>query len=250
MANSLGLDDDLDPVEVVIGIEKVFGVKITDNEACALLTVGQMYDLLLKKVWPAGAGRKCASAMAFYRLRRALTDLRQGEKQAPVSDLALLERGRTRKNWKRLEKASGLRLPRLAVARSWPLLVAVSIMGSAIPVVLTGLVLTFFSISLGDCLVALAPALLLGGLVLVLAASVADPGRLPDDCRTLGKLAKRTAARNYGQLIVAGAAVSEAEIWHVMIEVFGDLSNVPAAEITRETYFLQSQLDKVCQQGA
>jgi len=250
MANTLGLDDDMDPVEIVIALEKAFGVAIADGEASDIRTVGQMYDLLLKKIAPAGTGRKCASALAFYRLRRAMADLRQGKRQTPSGDLSFLECGRTKKNWKRLQKASGLRLPHLEATRSWPLSAAVLVMGSALLAVFTGLVLALFSISLGDRLVHLAPALLFGGFVLVIAANTVDPGRIPDDCRTLGKLANKAAARNYGQMIVAGAAVSEAQIWHVMVEAFGDLSNLPSGEITRETFFLQNQLDKACKRTA
>ena len=64
MANTLGLDDDLDGVELVRDSEKAFEIKIANNEAERLLTVGQLYDLLLSKIPVDDAQRKCASAMS------------------------------------------------------------------------------------------------------------------------------------------------------------------------------------------
>jgi hypothetical protein len=77
MLKTLGLDDDWEPVDVVIAVEKAFDVKITNAEATTIFQVGELYDLLLQKLKGSGGNRMCASAMAFYRLRHAMEGLVQ-----------------------------------------------------------------------------------------------------------------------------------------------------------------------------
>src|SRR5215469_17808191 len=91
MANSLGLDDDLDGVELVRDIERAFQIKITDEEATNIFVVGELHELLVQKLSTDEGGRKCASAMAFYRLRNALR--RQGidHQLVPQADIRFLE---------------------------------------------------------------------------------------------------------------------------------------------------------------
>jgi hypothetical protein len=111
MLKTLGLDDDLDSVEVVIEIKKSFDIAISDDESKAIFKVGQLFDLLREKVAADDANRKCASAMAFYRLRRALNDLRVDVGQSPSYDLSRLHRAYTRSFAKSIENRSGLRMP-------------------------------------------------------------------------------------------------------------------------------------------
>jgi hypothetical protein len=92
MLKTLGVDDDLDPVEVVIEIEKAFDIEISASEAEAIFNVGQLFDLLRGKVQAGDANRKCASAMAFYRIRCALNDLRLDIGRSPSYDLSPLHR--------------------------------------------------------------------------------------------------------------------------------------------------------------
>jgi len=94
---------------------QTFDIKITDKEAEGIYSVGEMCDLLLHKIAADHANRKCASAMAFYRLRRAISELRVSEKLTPSTPLGFLERGRTKSNFRSLEKQTGLRLPQPAM---------------------------------------------------------------------------------------------------------------------------------------
>src|SRR6266481_8998152 len=76
MMNTLGLDDDLGMVEVVINLETSFSIRFADAEVGAWRTVGDIYSTLRSRVSNSGkrAGR-CATAMTFRRLRRALSEL-------------------------------------------------------------------------------------------------------------------------------------------------------------------------------
>jgi len=70
-----------------------------------------------------------------------------------------------------------------------------------------------------------------------------DPGKLPKGCSTLAGLTRKVAALNFGRLIKLGANHCENEIWKNLLELLSEFA-LPKSEITRETYFLQSQLRK------
>lgn len=62
----------LDTVELVIEIEARFDIVIADEDAGGLVTVGDVYKYVLDKLNRTEADQRCPSAVAFYRLRRAL----------------------------------------------------------------------------------------------------------------------------------------------------------------------------------
>src|ERR1700734_2776145 len=98
MPNTLGLDDDLDGVEVVQDLKRIFDIMVSRQEAARIFNVGEFHDLLLQKIPPDEAGGKCASAMAFYRIRRALRCLGHDHDLTPASGIRALEPGRTKQN--------------------------------------------------------------------------------------------------------------------------------------------------------
>src|SRR5262245_34010428 len=62
----------VDIVEFVMEIEEHFDVVITDDQACRLTTVGDLYAFLLAQDCRK-ASLPCPTSQAFYRLRRSLT---------------------------------------------------------------------------------------------------------------------------------------------------------------------------------
>jgi hypothetical protein len=232
MSNTIGLDGDLDDVELLRELEAVFDIAISDEEAWLLVTVGDVEALLLRRIPANEADRKCASAMACYRLRGALERLGHGERLAPVAALPGLARGRVRAKLKRLERESGLRLPAAPATRLGCLMACVVI--AAMTAGAFWLMPSF-------------PALIGGGalglFVAVVMLRLIDPGRLPDSCATLAGLARVAAVLNHGRLIRAGARHRAEDIWATLLEVLS-IYDLPKAEITRETYLLHSQWRK------
>lgn len=238
MLKTLGLDDDLEPVEVVISLEKAFDVAITHREAEAIFNVGQLFDLLRAKVQPSDANRKCSSAMSFYRIRRALDDLHIGIGRAPWSDLSPLNRVYTKSLVRSIEEQSGLRLPRPALGpMGWTgaAFIATGILGSFVWLV-AGLLLKPPPTAI------VAVCLFFGGLVTGFALMHFDAGRLPTACRTLGDLAAKAANLSYGRLVKQGADTRDDRVWKAMVEILSDVANVPADRVARETLFLASAL--------
>ncbi len=234
MPNTLGLDDDLDAVEVLCDLERIFDVKVSDEEAVRVLTVGEFHDLLLSKISANEAERKCPSAMTFYRIRSALRRLGYGQDLIPASDMRILERGWTKSNLERLEEEFGLHLPVAQLTR-----------GGCVAS------LCFFFVALAGVysLQPGIPSVLLGslfGLVASVIIMYIDPGKLPINCTTLADFTKETTALNYGFLIKMGARHSSEDIWENLVTVLSRYAYpLPKSEITRETYFLQSRERKM-----
>jgi hypothetical protein len=216
MANTLGLDDDLDSVEVVISLEKAFAVNISDDEASSCNTVGDIYDLLYSRFsTQIGAPGSCMTSMAFYRLRRSLRRLHPGVEFRPDTPLALCAGRNARAFLDRLRSDSGLQLPR-AQGRwlSWAgwLLMIVAVLGIALVAVIKGPHIFY-----------VAGIMLIG---LSVGATTLDPGALPRDCKTLGGLAAKVSALNYGALAQSGGAV-----WRTFCRVSASFQSLTCAAI-------------------
>ena len=92
MRTSLGLAGDLDDVELVEDIEQAFGVRLPDSELSKCQTVGDLFEMIVTRLPDNGVtANRCATAMCFYRLRRAIHTLapdRQLRPSTPISTIA------------------------------------------------------------------------------------------------------------------------------------------------------------------
>jgi len=223
MMEALNMDGD-DTVDLVISCENMFEIKISKEEAALVETVGDLFELLQSKIEISEENKKCASAMAFYRLRRALISLNVENAFLPSSDLLFLEKLYTKSFVKELEERSGLRLPRPAYNRLGRL----------------GLAILITSLSAIFVMLIVKPGLLpvfIGTGAFGMFMMRADQGRLPNSYRIMRALVKETALQNYGRLIRQGAYLSESGLWTILTDLVAGLSGKPAHEIGRETYF-------------
>lgn len=232
MTNTLGLDDDLDGVDMVECIEHGFGVTISDETAATLLTVGDIYDTLMRQLGPLGdtAGR-CATAMAFYRIRRALRQ--EGATRAAWIETDLDAGGwpSVRRLSKRLKSEFGLQLP--APTTRWPGAIGVIM-------VIGGLwgVFGILPISEAHWWVPLVIAGIGAGMVGL------DPWRLPADCRTVGQLSAKVARLNRGPLRRQGGTFRLADVWDDLVELLSEHTDLPKSQIRADTWLLQSVADR------
>jgi len=106
----------LDGVELVMEVEEAFAITIADDEASAVRTVGDLHDLVLGKLSADPRSHRCASAAAFYRLRRAQVarfghDRRDIRPRGRMDDLVPVHRRRA--SWRVLARDLGWRFPPL-----------------------------------------------------------------------------------------------------------------------------------------
>jgi len=227
---ALNMDGD-DTVELLVSCEDIFEIRISNDEALLVETVGDLFELVRSKIDSNEDNKKCASAMAFYRLRRALISLNVKNPLLPSSDLSFLEKLYTKPFVKKLEERSGLTLPRPVydyVGRlGLSILIASFLVGFAMLVVKSSL-----------------PFVFIGTGVFGMLMMRIDRGRLPNAFRKTRSFVKETTLQNYGRLIRQGAHLSEPGLWAILTDVIAGLSGNPAHKIGRETYFYKSQIKR------
>lgn len=227
-SNTIGLDGDLDDVEMLMAIEKAFIIHISDSEATGLRTVGDIYALLQSRFANNAPTKKCALAMAFYRLRAALVAMGVNKKtlkpETKVQDMTSLKAKRFINN---LEAFAHLGMPKPALGLCSALGLFALIAGC----------LSLF------CMIfpALRPfwpvpaTLIMSGLILFRI----DNGKIPQEL-TLAELSRQVAGINAGRLIAEGANPSSAYLWKALLVVLSEHTTLPPSEITPETTLLIS----------
>ena len=222
----------MDDVELLQELERVFDIQVSQEDVSRIATAGDVFDLLIAKMPANSLDRKCSSAMAFYRLRRAIHDLGYGSPKNPSDDIKYLAQGNVKTKFKRIEHASGLNLPRLSATTYGCIASLITFL--AVPASAYFLFQNVASIVFGFL-----AGIFAGGAVL----NYIDPGELPKDCITLADLARKATARSFGRLAKVGARHSDKDVWDHLVEVLSSYQ-LPKSEITRETFLLKSQLKK------
>lgn len=229
MPNTLGLWGDLDDVELLEDIEASFDVFFSDDETVKWVTVGDVFSALERKFsFHAAAGGKCATSMAFFRLRRALAELGVEGRLRPDFALSNVNGLSPRRLIEEVEKRSGLRLPSSTL----------SILGAGIFLLsFTGMLVSIFAGS--EWIALLMLAVFLSAFPVL---GFVDRGRLPGNGETLGGLARAAATLNYAQLVGQGAGVRDGDLWRVFCDLLAEHTVLPKREIGMETLLLQKQL--------
>jgi hypothetical protein len=107
MRTTLQIDDE-DAVLIVRDLEASFGLSISDVEATAMQTLGDVYDFVRLRFLESGVGgQSCASALAFYRLRRGLSSLAPDRRLSPSTRLADIANWYCATIWMRRARQSG-----------------------------------------------------------------------------------------------------------------------------------------------
>ena len=224
----------LDAVELVIEIEEAFSIKIPDDQASRILTVGDLHQLLISQIQATNTSTVCLSAVTFYILRRAAHSLGVMERLRP-RDLTsrLLPLTNRRDFWQRLQSAAELRLPRLcrpqwlsATATCAVILVAVSL--AVLSYQRTGSQLAMLGVGMAT----------LTGLGL-LAALATQPSAVhpAQNFQTLRGLTETTLGLNF-PVLRERYGNHPTDIWVVLRAIIAEQLNVPLEKITPDTSFV------------
>lgn len=233
MPNTLDWVGDGDDVSVVQDLEGMFEIAFSNAEMSALKNVGDLHDLVLRKLPGDRSAGKCATAMAFYRLRRALQANRPDIRISPATEMAAFGSPWIKRFFRDLERQTGLRLP--GPAHTW-------LGGLGWVCVLLPLMLVLPAVAI-RLFTPISPYLWLG-MISVFCVGLAllrlDPSKLTG---TVGDLAQKAADHNYGRLMKQGARGRDVEIWRLLTETLAHEGRLKPDQITRETVFFRSQLE-------
>ncbi len=123
----------LDTVEIVMDVEDTFDIRIDDDVAQSIETVGELYDYIVEHTATARTG-KCLTAAAFYEVRAGLTSCDISDRFGPSTKLAeIFPKANRRSFWSKLSKSTDLTLPKL-IRPSWVVTgnVLVTLLSSAV----------------------------------------------------------------------------------------------------------------------
>lgn len=180
------------------------GFRLSNDDLNRCRTVGDLFELVEGHLPTSSFKGNCATAMAFYRLRRAIQPrikitLRP---QTPISALAAI---RVRELHRIIKEECGLRPP-IKYASFWGCVALV-----AIPV------LPASALALGlEWWIALLSALLAFGIYRQ--ASI----RLPDTMLTFGDLVRVVSSQSVGSLAQQGARLRDTEAWDAFRDILTD----------------------------
>ncbi len=108
----------LDTVELMMDVEESFGIKIPDDAAQQIVTVGDLFEFIKTQTELAPAGTSLTAA-TFYDIRQGFQDLGISEHFAPSTELRKITPERKRRSfWANLSRAANLKFPDL-VRPSW-----------------------------------------------------------------------------------------------------------------------------------
>jgi acyl carrier protein len=227
----------LDSVEMVIEVEEAFGIKIPDDVAAAVRTVGDLHQLIVESL---GDGRKssgiCLSAATFRLIRQAVntglsvqTSIRPGDQID-----AILPRRHRRQVWSQLTHSLDLRLPSLARS-SWVVWSAV-----VVTLVFAAMATYVAALSLGDVL-ASTIGVLSFFIVATFMAFVTSPLAIypRPTFASFGGLTNVVLAQNYSQLSNRFKSGGSADVWNAVRMIVVEQLGVEPGQVTPNARFVE-----------
>jgi len=216
---SLGLIGDLDDVELVEDIEQAFGVSLPDGELSNCNTVGDLFDFVLARIPDRDVeADRCATAMCFYRLRRAVQSLAPSIQLRPSTPISVLRDLSVKSLYAAMQGGEGMRAPN-AYLSQWG----------------AGSLLIAIAGPVGLRLAGTSWWLACGALVVGVILYRFSPVRLPPQAKTVRDLVELVAARNIGELSAQGARLRPTEAWQALKALCSDHAAPSDGEISRET---------------
>ncbi len=190
--NTLDLVGDGDDTDLIEEIEASFGIELEDGETETLKTIGDLQDVLVRKLGASDRRREgCLTAAAFYRLRRAVSDVEGCQDIAPATPLDSHLVGSDYGKWREeVARRSGLRLP----------------VGEAGPLVTVVFLLLFFGSPIAAAIFCFCfvygpwGLLALAGWALLRPSCRLRPDLAPSEHPDLGSLARVVVCLNYRKL--------------------------------------------------
>jgi acyl carrier protein len=218
----------LDGVELILAIEDGFQIHITDEEAGAVSTVGDLHNLVVEKL-KGEESKRCLTSAAFYRTRRGIVealgvDRRQIRPSTPLP--GLLPQEARRDKWRRIQGAMECKLPALQHSGSTQL----TFLSSAVVLALGPGI--YYHLGMGWLALLFVFGLIVGGFLIK--ASPALATEFPNNESTVGDLARDVLAANYARLAEQVGGWSKKETWETLCRLIVHQTGVKREDITPE----------------
>jgi acyl carrier protein len=226
----------LDTVELVMEIEDAFSIKIPDDEASRMVTVGDVFDYIVEKTSVPTNSSVCLSGIAFYSLRRAATALGATNRLRPKdSTLTFLPNSNRREYWAQLQDGSELKLPPLR-RPNW--LVTICMLVEIACSVLLGALVYQYTNSVVTAIVSAVAAVITIGLF---AHWITRPFAvyLANNCTTLRGLAESAVGINFKALSEKYNGANKNDLWIALRSIIVEQLGVSPDEVKPTASFVK-----------
>lgn len=223
---SVGLVGDGDDVELITSFESTFGISFSQDELQNLVTLDDAHKIICAKL-PNNQSqqKKCLTAMAYYRLNRALLD--EGKSKLETH-IAVPDGQNPRQFQRRLEQKAQLKLDFLTKPSRWVTsLFVLQFIGFFVAMIIlhgwAGIFGGFLAATIFHFLWRYAT--ILDNRVWVFEGTLAD-------------LSRRASEANIGNLVALGGRWKEADIWKVMTSLVNETTGFPQEKMTPDMKFI------------
>jgi hypothetical protein len=197
--------DDEDFTDLLVELESSFAISLP-RDLRHVQTAGDLFAEILRCGQPDGAGERCDTAMAFYRLRRLLVSVGLDPAARPATQLAGKRLPPPRRLASMIRRELGLRPPALVISTAGCVFAAAILVGVA--------ALAVWQASYA----------VLALWLLVLPGLALDRGGWSGEWSTLGSLSEALAARNVAALAALGARNNETQWWRRFATMLGGIA--------------------------
>ena len=225
----------LDTVELVMDVEESFGVKIPDDDAQQIITVGDLFEFVKSQTELAPAGT-CLTAATFYDIRKGFSECGISQRFGPSTPLAdIVPDPERRSFWAKLARITQFRLPDL-VRPSW-LVILNGVITCSVSIFIA---LTAFDRNVdGSMCILIGVACLCFVGSLTAAATRPFATRFATDFGTFRGLSERVLALNASAITNRHGAMGPNDIWVVLRELIVNQLGVDADEVTPTASFVK-----------
>ncbi len=221
----------LDGVELIMKVEKTFGINIPDQEAEKIITVGDLHDAVWKHLEGkySEASKACKSQALFYKLRQGVIETFQLSRQdfrpnMPMNDI-FPEQNR-KQVYNSFAQTYQLQLPNLELTPSWASFLTYVGLASILGGLACSLILLFFFDFTNWVL--LIPV---AGMVLTwIISTLLNPMRTHIAPASVRQFTQQVFALNYAT-IIDDKGVSRKEVEMVIDHIIIDVAGVEPEEV-------------------
>lgn len=219
----------LDSVEILVEVEKTFGINIPDKEAEKIITIGDFHEAVWRHIENKN-GRKCKSQLVFYKLRQSAGqrfNFPREDFRMETSPEEIFPQKNRRVVYSEFAEEVEFKLPELELRQPWSSILnwfgLITILGGAV----FSLILVFF------CgytkIVFLIP--LSGIAITLLFSKILGPMRTVIGPKSVREFTMKTLEKNFAQM-AKKAGVSKQEVQFIVNNIVWEKSGVELEEIT------------------
>lgn len=233
----------LDVLELVLEVEKTFSITVDERDGPTLATVGDLHRYVLERLGPEDRAG-CLSNVAFYRLRRALTDtfgFDRARVRPETSVETLLPRGSRPDDWRRLRASLGLTLPALE-RPGW--VYHVVLPAWVVGILTTAYLLVILVIDREGLFYNREPLVATAVVGFLVAVGVELATRrlerlLPPGCESVRGLVEALVSLNFARLLSSQRRWTRDDVWTTVRGLVARQFQLPPDEVTESTRFVQ-----------